>query len=195
MPEKTTPITVSCLIAAVLLEEAGGERADHAGGEGADRRAGCRRCRRARRRAGRRGEMASPISDQPLRTRKHERSAAGHRDEHRDDERVPHELELERRGGSVSACQRSSAGLAAPRRARRRRAASIPCFGAKTKAARKISVCRHDDDAAGRAVEEVADVGADEAGHGADRDADARSAAESGRSGGRPWRRASPPWR
>ena len=99
------------------------------------------------------------------------------RDQYRDDQRIAHELELERleqrvehRHGPVSI-----AWIA------RRRAASMPRFG-RRKTARKVSVSG-DDDSAGRAVQQIAGIGADEACHGSHCDAYHGAGAGSGRSG------------
>ena len=116
---------------AVVLHEAGGAGAEHAGGEGADRERG-----------------AEPVGDDDAGQHRvadrvaHQRPAAQDqqageqrhrdRDDRGDQEGALHEVEGE---GQQQVAHRSASRP-------RRRAASMPCFGAKTSAARKTSVCR-----------------------------------------------------
>ena len=131
------------LDAAVLLEVAGRQRAEHAGGECAD----------GERNAGDVGEhdarqhgVADGVAHQrpALEHQEAGEQRRRHRHQQRYGEGLLHEGKLERQEqrldhapvpGTSSTTPASSASLA------RRRAASSPCFGAKTKAARKISVC------------------------------------------------------
>lgn len=123
------------LDAAVVLEETRRDRAEDSGHEGTDRIG-----------------QADDIGDDDTREHgvadgvAHKRPAFQHEeagehggrygDQRRDDQRVDHEAELERsEKGLDNAHDGVSSVLAA-----RRRAAIIPCFGAKKKAIRKIAV-------------------------------------------------------
>ena len=80
--------------------------------------------------------IASPISDQPRSTRKQESSAIG--------SATSAEIAKAR---CMKSNWKGSSELSSSQRPRpRRRAASIPCFGAKTKAARKTQRLQHDDE-------------------------------------------------
>ncbi|MCY1233767.1 hypothetical protein D9M72_463220 [compost metagenome] len=124
------------LDAAVFLEIAGQKRAGHAGGKGAD----------GKRQADDVGDddagedrMRDRVAHQRPALQHQETGEHGGRDrhQHRDQKRVAHELEFEDRKQHVERDHRAaSIGSAL-----RLRAASSPCFGAKTKAVRKMSVC------------------------------------------------------
>ena len=125
------------LDAAVLLEEAGRQRADHAGRESAD----CigKSDNVGDHDAGKNGMRDRVAHQRPALEDEEAGEECGRdRDQYRDDQRVAHELELE--GLEERVEQRhgpaSSAWIA------RRRAASMPCLGARKKTARKVSVCR-----------------------------------------------------
>ena len=133
MPEKTMPIAVSSFTRLFSFTKPVAQRADHAGGEGADEQREAEAVGEDD--AGQDG-MADRVAHQrPAAAARGSRRAApsGRRRSARDQEGALHEVEGEG--------QQQVAHRVASARPARGRAASRPCFGAKTKAARKTSVC------------------------------------------------------
>ena len=126
------------LDAAVLLQIAGGERADHAGCEGTHRQ---RQTRDIRQDHTRQHRMRDRVAHErpALEHQETRQQSRWHRDQHGDHEGFPHERKGEGQGERV---EQADHGLASDAARMRRRAASSPCLGARKKAVRKTSVCR-----------------------------------------------------
>ena len=125
------------LDAAVFLEEAGRERAGHARGEGAD---GERDRQDIGQHDAGKDRVRDRIPHQRPALQDEEAGEDGHgcRNHQGHQEGALHEVDLERQDQQL---KRLVHAVSSSVRRRRRRAASMPCLGANTKAARKISVC------------------------------------------------------
>ena len=136
MPEKTTPMTVSSLTRLFSFRKPVAMRAGHAGGEGADRE------RQAddigEHDAGQHG-MGDRVAHQrpALEHQEAGQQRHGGGDQDRDQQRLLHEGESERQ--KQHRAMKPSLSRPPALLARRRRAASIPCFGAKHEGERGTS--------------------------------------------------------